>query len=67
MIYKMYVCGRLYAAFEAKSERAAKIRVSKFCANDAKLYSLTTGVSLKSEQDEHIAYYMPLFCQWLND
>lgn len=67
MIYKMYFCGRLYAEFEAKSERAAKMRVSKLCSNDPGLYCLTTGISLKDERDNHIAYYMPLFCQWLND
>lgn len=50
----------------AKSIRAAKIRTSKYCSNDAKLYSLLCGIQLCNEYGDCISMYAPYFGQWFD-
>lgn len=65
--YVMYVDGELYATFEAKSDLAAKRRVSKICFDSPQLYSKLTGIELRRSSGHIIAYYLPFFSQWLNN
>lgn len=62
--YQVFLFGKMVYEFEAKSDRSAKIKTSKFCSNQVGLYSLTTGISLYKE-NEFIASYMPFFFCWL--
>lgn len=63
--YEMYVHDKLHTTFEAKSDLAAKRRVSKICSEDANLSSLLTGVVLCDAVGFEIASYLPFFSQWL--
>ena len=63
-VYKLYYNGNCEYAFFAKSERAAKMEVSKYCSASSKLYKVMGGVSLCDEYGKEIAYYSPFFCTW---
>ncbi len=65
-IYKVFYNGNCVYAFWAKSERAAKIKTSKFCGNDARLYKVMFGIKLCDEYEKEIATYSPFFSQWRN-
>lgn len=62
--YQVTLFGKKIYEFEAKSERAAKIRTSKYVNSRVGLCPLTTGISLYCE-GKFIASYMPFFFQWL--
>ena len=64
--YEMYVDGKLYTTFEAKSDLAAKRRVSKICSESTALYMKLNGVTLCDSVGFDIAHYLPYFCQWIN-
>ena len=63
-VYKMYYNGNCEYAFFAKSERAAKMKVSKYCGNSTKLYSQFGGITLCDEYGKEIALYSPFFGTW---
>lgn len=64
--YAIVFHGRVLQIFEAKSERSAKIRTSKFCSASSELYKQLCGIRLCDENGNEIAAYSPYFAQWFD-
>lgn len=63
-MYKVFHYGNCLYVFWASSERAAKIKTSKFCGNDVLLYKAMGGIRLCDENENEIASYSPFFGEW---
>lgn len=63
-IYKLYYLGRYVYGFYAKSELAAKRKISLYCRESQRLRKAVGGVFLCNELNQDIAEYSPYFSCW---
>lgn len=62
--YSVFYRDNLVFEFLANSDHAAKLRVSKFAADDVKLYSSLSPLVLFRD-GVRVSAYVPFFFQWL--